>query len=110
MSVQTINAEILAGNFTNDQLTSIIDAVKFARARLTEASKRSLRIGDTVNWDSPKTGRNTTGTVMKIAQKYVTVRTINGLWRVPANMLTKIGDEESDPMEDFNYVGSRHHY
>jgi hypothetical protein len=31
--------------------------------------------------------------VTKIAIKYVTVRTIDGLWRVPAGMLTKIEDE-----------------
>lgn len=109
MSIQTVNAEILQGNFTNDQLTSIIDAVKFARARLTEQNKRSLRIGDNVNFNSTKQGRNVTGIVMKIAIKYVTVQTSAGLWRVPANMLTVIGDM-ADPMNDFNYVGSRHHY
>ena len=109
MSIQTVNAEILQGNFTNDQLISIIDAVKFARARLTEQTKRSLRIGDNVNFNSVKQGRNVTGVVMKIAIKYVTVQTVNGLWRVPANMLTVIEDM-ADPMNDFNYVGSRHHY
>jgi hypothetical protein len=30
--------------------------------------------------------------VMKIAIKYVTVRSVSGLWRVPANMLTKVGE------------------
>ena len=94
MSIQTVNAEILQGNFTNDQLTSIIDAVKFARARLTERNKRSLRIGDNVNFNSTKQGRNVTGVVMKIAIKYVTVQTSAGLWRVPANMLTLVEDRE----------------
>ena len=94
MSIQTVNAEILQGNFTNDQLTSIIDAVKFARARLTERNKRSLRIGDNVNFNSTKQGRNVTGVVMKIAIKYVTVQTSAGLWRVPANMLTVVEDRE----------------
>jgi hypothetical protein len=109
MSIQTVNAEILQGNFTNDQLISIIDAVKFARARLTEQTKRGLRIGDNVNFNSTKQGRNVTGVVMKIAIKYVTVQTSTGMWRVPANMLTVIEDM-ADPMNDFNYVGSRHHY
>ena len=93
MSIQTVNAEILQGNFTNDQLTSIIDAVKFARARLTERNKRSLRIGDNVNFNSTKQGRNVTGVVMKIAIKYVTVQTSAGLWRVPANMLSVVEKE-----------------
>ena len=90
MSVQSINNEILAGNFTNDQLSSIIDAVKFARARLTEKTKRALRIGDRVSFDSTKTGHTMIGDVTKIAIKYVTVKTASGLWRVPANMLTPV--------------------
>ena len=89
-----INTAILQGGWTNDQLTSMIDAVKFARARLTEQSKRSLRIGDNVNFTSTKTGQNITGVVMKIAIKFVTVKTVQGAWRVPANMLTKIEDRE----------------
>jgi hypothetical protein len=87
MSIQTINAEILAGNFTNDQLSSIIDAVKFARARLGEVNKRALRLGATVKFTSSKTGVTYTGSVDKIAIKFVTVRTSQGLWKVPANML-----------------------
>lgn len=87
MSIQTVNAEILAGNFTNEQLSSIIDAVKFARARLTEVNKRSLRLGAAVRFTSTKNGMTYNGVVDKIAIKYVTVRTTQGLWRVPANML-----------------------
>jgi hypothetical protein len=87
MSIQSINNEILAGNFTNEQLSSIIDAVKFARARLTEKTKRSLSLGSAVQFTSSKTGMTLRGTVDKIAIKYVTVRTPQGLWKVPANML-----------------------
>jgi small-conductance mechanosensitive channel len=94
MNITQINTAILQGSWTNDQLTSMIDAVKFARARLTEQSKRSLRIGDNVNFTSSKLGRNVTGVVTKIAIKFVTVKTAQGAWRVPANMLTKIEDTE----------------
>jgi small-conductance mechanosensitive channel len=94
MNITQINTAILQGSFTNNQLTSIIDAVKFARARLTEQTKRSLSIGDTVNFTSSKNGKNVTGLVVKIAIKYVTVKTVTGLWRVPANMLTVIQDLE----------------
>jgi small-conductance mechanosensitive channel len=94
MNITQINTAILAGTFTNTELSSIIDAVKFNRARLTEQTKRELRIGDNVNFTSSKTGRNITGVVMKIAIKYVTVRTVDGLWKVPANMLIKIEDRE----------------
>lgn len=94
MNIMDINTAILQGGWTNDQLSSMIDAVKFARARLTEQSKRSLRIGDNVNFTSSKLGRNVTGVVTKIAIKFVTVKTAQGAWRVPANMLTKIEDRE----------------
>jgi hypothetical protein len=110
MNIAQVNGAILAGGFTNTELASIIDAVKYARAQLGQQIKYTLRVGDTVNWDSSKTGRNTTGVVVKVAIKYVTVKTVTGMWRVPASMLSKVEDEDSDPMNDFNYVGSRHHY
>ena len=90
MSIQTVNAEILAGQFTNDQLTSIIDAVKFARARLGEQNKRSITLRSNVQFTSPKTGRTMRGFVQRIAIKYVTVDTGTGLWRVPGFMLTVV--------------------
>jgi small-conductance mechanosensitive channel len=94
LTISDVNGAILYGNFSNAELGSIIDAIKFARARLTEQTKRSLRVGDSVNFTSSKTGQNVTGLVTKVAIKYVTVKTVNGLWRVPANMLTKVEDLE----------------
>ncbi len=94
MNITQINTAILQGNFTNVQLTSIVDAVKFAKARLSEQNKRALRIGDNVNFTSSKTGQNVTGVVVKIAIKYVTVKTVQGLWRVPANMLSPVFEAE----------------
>ena len=94
MNITQINSAILQGGWTNDQLSSMIDAVKFARARLTEQTKRSLRIGDNVHFNSTKLkGAGVTGVVVKIAIKFVTVKTVSGLWRVPANMLTVVADE-----------------
>ena len=93
MNIMTINTAILQGGFTNDQLTSIIDAVKFARARLTDMNKRSLRIGDAVSFRSSKTGQTVQGKVRKIAIKFVTVDTGQTLWRVPANMLSVVEKE-----------------
>jgi len=95
MNIMQINTAILQGSFTNDQLTSIIDSVKFARARLTEQNKRSLTIGDNVHFNSTKLkGAGVTGVVIKIAIKFVTVKTVSGMWRVPANMLSKINEPE----------------
>ena len=109
LTIQQVNSAIMLQSWTNTELASMIDAVKWNRATLAKITKRSLSIGDNVNFTSSKTGVNVTGVVVKIAIKYVTVRTVAGLWKVPANMLTKIADE-NDPMDDFNYVGSKHHY
>jgi len=94
MNIQTINTAIINGGWTNAELMSMTDAVKFARKRLTERNKASLMMGDTVNFTSTRTGRNVTGVVVKIAIKYVTVRTLEGLWKVPANMLNKVDEDE----------------
>ena len=94
MDIKQVNSAIMFGTWTDIELRSMIDAVKWNRAQLTQQTKRSLLIGDNVNFTSSKTGLNVTGVVTKIAIKYVTVKTVNGLWRVPANMLTKIEDRE----------------
>ena len=93
-TIQEINQAIMFSDLSNTELSSIIDAVKWKRATLAKLTKASLMIGDNVNFTSSKTGMNVTGVVMKIAIKYVTVRTAQGLWRVPANMLTKVDDNE----------------
>ena len=94
MNVDRINSAIIQGNLTNDELTTVIEAVKYARSRLQKQVKNALMIGDNVNFTSSKTGQNVTGVVTKIAIKYVTVKTLQGAWRVPANMLSKIEDRE----------------
>ena len=92
-TVQEINQAIMFGDFTNVELSSMIDAVKWRRATLAKLTKASLAVGDNVNFTSSKTGMNVTGVVTKIAIKYVTVKTAQGLWRVPANMLTLVEEE-----------------
>ena len=87
MDIKAINTAIIQGRWTNDDLSSMIDAVKYARARLTDRSKASLKLGQAVKFHSTKRGITLQGTVSKIAIKYVTVSTAQGLWRVPANML-----------------------
>ena len=94
MNIDRINSAIIQGNLTNDELTTVIEAVKYARSRLQKQVKNALMIGDNVNFTSSKTGQNVTGVVTKIAIKYVTVKTATGAWRVPANMLSKIEDRE----------------
>lgn len=90
LTIQQVTSAIMFGKFTNTELTSIIDAVKYARAQLTQKTKRSLFLGDTVKFTSTKNGLTFVGTVNKIAIKYVTVHTQQGLWKVPANMLEAV--------------------
>lgn len=107
LTIQDVNRAIMLQEWTNTELTSMIDAVKWNKEQLTRRVKRSISRGDNVEFTSSKTGRLTRGFVTKVAIKYVTVDTGMGMWRVPANMLTKV---DADPMDDFNYVGSKHHY
>jgi len=86
-TIQEINTAIMFGNFTNDQLTSIVNAVQYARAQLGKQKIRTFTKGDTVKFHSTKRGVTVTGTVTKVAIKYVTVKDGVMLWKVPANML-----------------------
>ena len=94
MDIKQINQAIMFSDLTNDELMSVIDAVKWKRATIAKLTKASLKVGDNVNFTSSKLGRNVTGVVTKIAIKFVTVKTIQGAWRVPANMLSKIDEQE----------------
>ena len=88
MDIKQINSAIMFGTWTDVELSSMIDAIKFARAGLQKQNIRAMRLGSTVRWTSAKNPNGEQGTVTKIAQKYVTVKTSQGmLWKVPANML-----------------------
>ena len=93
LSIKEVNQAIMLQEWTNVELSSMIDAVKWNRERLAKQIKRSITTGDNVEFTSSKTGRLTRGFVKKVAIKYVTVDTGMGLWRVPANMLTVLDKE-----------------
>jgi mevalonate pyrophosphate decarboxylase len=90
-TIQEINSTIIGGAFTNDQLDSIMMAVKFARSQLATKAKFTFRAGSQVKFTSSKTGHIVLGTVEKVNRKYIIVRengkAFGGNWRVPANML-----------------------
>jgi hypothetical protein len=93
LSIQEVNRAIMLQTWTNTELSSMIDAVKWNREQLAKQIKRSIGVGDNVEFTSSKTGRLTRGFVTKVAIKYVTVNTGMGLWRVPANMLSVVDKE-----------------
>ena len=88
-SIQEINSAIMFGDFTNDQLTSVADAIKYARAQLTKQKARTFAPGDTVKFRDNKRGVSYTGTVDKIKIKFALVKLSNGYTRfnVPLNLL-----------------------
>jgi hypothetical protein len=86
-TIQEVNSAIMFGDFSNDQLESIIGAIKFRRTQLTKVNKRAFSPGTSVKFYSTKRGQTFTGTVEKVAIKFVTVATNQGRWKVPANML-----------------------
>ena len=87
MDIKQVNSAIMFGQWTDTELSSMIDAIKFARASLVKQAKRGLKVGTAVKFHSTKRGIDVTGTVTKVAQKYATVSTAQGLWKVPMNML-----------------------
>jgi len=87
MDIKQINSAIMFGTWTDVELSSMIDAIKFARASLVKSNKRQLTLGASVRFTSNRNGVTYTGDVEKIKQKFVLVRTNGGLFNVPANML-----------------------
>lgn len=88
LSIQDVNSAIMFGSFTDEQLRSISDAVRYRRAQIVKETRRSIMVGDVVQFTHPKTGRTHQGSVVKIKIKNVQVRENLTTWNVPANMLT----------------------
>ena len=87
LTIQQVNSAIIGQEWTNDQLSSMIDAIKYARAQLGRQTVREMRKGINVRFTSNRSGQTITGTVMEVKIKNVIVQTPMGRYRVPANML-----------------------
>lgn len=94
MTFEQIHSAILTGRFTNQQIRYLIQAVELAREQLALQNIRALAVGDAVSF-TRKTGAVETGRIVKIAIKNLQIRTATGLWRVPANMVTRVEDLET---------------
>ena len=90
MEAIEITRAIISGRYSNDELNSIIESIRFARSQLGKRVKRSVTLGCMVSFVN-KRGMTVTGRVNKIMTKNVIVATQTGNWRVPANMLTVEG-------------------
>jgi len=86
LKVQDINSAIISGIYTNDDLNSIINAIKFARAQLTKQQARALRVGDQVRFSSR--GNTFFGTIERVKLKNAFVKVgSSSRFNVPLNML-----------------------
>jgi len=92
MNIKQINTAIMQGDLTNEELNSIGDAIRFARAQLVVRNKSVLTIGSNVKFTSSTRG-TIVGTVKKINRKFILVNEqkpgnlFGSTWKVPANML-----------------------
>ena len=89
MQIKDINQAIMFGQFTNTELSSILDAVKYARASLTRQVARSITIGSEVKFRS-RTGQVITGKVEGIKIKNAVVTVGSTRYRVPMSMLEAV--------------------
>ena len=88
-TIQEINSSIMFGDFTNEQLDSILMAVKFARGQLVKQARTTLVKGSKVKFTSTRTGQLVVGEVVEVKRKYIHVRSGATTWRVPGNMLVE---------------------
>ncbi len=95
LSIQDVNTAIMFGDFTDEQLRSIGQAVTYRRNQILKANKREMTVGSKVKFVG-RQGRTVVGEVTKINRKFIIVKeqpsSFNGgifatNWRVPGNML-----------------------
>ena len=85
-TIQQVNEAIMFGNFTNDQLNSVVAALKYARAQMTKQKARSFVSGDKVRFSSR--GNTFFGTIERVKLKNAFVNVGNHRrYNVPLNML-----------------------
>jgi hypothetical protein len=56
MNISEINRSIIAGSFTNEELNSIGDAIKFARSQIANKNKFTLVKGSKVKFTNSRSG------------------------------------------------------
>ena len=94
MKINDVTHAIMFGDFSNDQLNAIAQAVKYRRNQISKDVKRGLCVGDRVKFPG-RTGQYVIGNVTKVNRKFVIVQENRGgylptNWRVPASMLETV--------------------
>jgi hypothetical protein len=89
MNVKDINTAIVTGTFTNTDLDTIQDAIKFAKSRIASQLSCTLGKGSKVSLSHAKLGGRVFGTVIKVKIKKADVKLDTGMtYTVPLSMLT----------------------
>jgi hypothetical protein len=88
MQLTDIIRDIRNQSYSNDDLNMIIEAVKYRRTLNAQRVRRSIQIGDTVQF----TGRNgpTQGVLEQVKIKKAIVKVGQTRWNVPLSMLEAV--------------------
>lgn len=91
MDIKAINTAIVTGSFTNADLDSIHDAIKFAKSRIATQLSCTLMKGSKVTLSHAKLGGRVQGTVLKVKIKKADVKLDTGpIYTVPLSMLSAV--------------------
>ncbi len=86
VTIQQVNEAIMFGDFTHDQINSIIHAIKYRRAQMVKHQARILQPGDSVRFTSR--GQVYYGTLTRMKIKNAVVRVSpSSTFNVPMSML-----------------------
>ena len=88
LTIKDVNSAIMYQDWTDEQLVSMWQAVKYARERLAKKVVWSLSHGATVKFTNSRNGQVMVGKVTKINRKRVKVQVGMTIWTVPAAMLS----------------------
>jgi ATP-dependent protease HslVU (ClpYQ) ATPase subunit len=89
-TINQVTHAIMFGDFDNEQLDAVAQAIRYRRTQLSKEVKRSIAPGAIVKFYHPRQGCDITGTVNRIKQKYILVDTPQGRYNVPANLLEAV--------------------
>ena len=90
LTIRDINSAIMFGNFSNDELSRIINAIKYAQAQLIKQKAREFLPGDTVQFRDSKRGVLRFGNIVRIKLKFALVDSNGIRWNVPLGLLETV--------------------
>jgi transcription antitermination factor NusG len=92
LEVNDLNAVVaLIRNMNNDDLNTVVEAIKDQRSFLASQKSATLRAGDKVRFDrGPRRGGMATGTVLKVNKKTLKVDVQGVKWRVAVGLVAKV--------------------